>query len=163
MSTALQIVGTADAEAMVQLVSFRVAGEEYGVEVGRVREIIRLPEITKVPRSPAHIDGIIHLRGSVIPIISLRETFGLPPAPTDNNTRIVVTTVGERVFGFKVDAVSEVIRISLQEVQPPPFLIGSGGEKRCVEGVVNRAERLLIMLDPERIVSGADVDWEAAA
>lgn len=136
---------------IIQLVSFELEGEEYGIDVLTVREIIRLPVITKMPNIPEYMDGIINLRGTVVPIISLRRRFGLYEREGDRNSRILVMEVGDSLTGFVVDAVAEVIRISLADIQPPPSIVQGNAAHYCITGVINRAERLLIMLDLNRL------------
>ncbi len=162
MAKDLQIVA-GNAQQLLQLVTFHVGGEGFAVEVASVREIMRLPVITTLPNAPAYVDGIINLRGGVIPIISLRERFGLCAAENDSHTRIMVMTVGEKVVGFRVDAVSEVIRVPQGQLQPPPQLVASGGGRQCVTGVIDHGERLLIVVDPEQLLLLSELDWEAHA
>lgn len=138
---------------LIQLVSFLVNHEEYGIEVLKIREIIRMPEITKVPSAPHYVEGIINLRGKVIPIISMRRRFGLDEVGHDSHTRIMVVDVAGGLTGFIVDAVSEVIRISNAEIQPPPAVIAGGMEHECITGVINHGEHLLIVLDIDRMFS----------
>ena len=144
---------------MIQLVSFDLGGEEYGVDVLAVREIIRMPAITKMPNTPEYVDGIINLRGTVVPIISLRKRFGLCESELDHNSRILVMEVGDAMTGFVVDGVSEVIRIQSSEIQPPPSLVLSGGiSQEFITGVFNHAERLLIVMDVGRMFSENEQD-----
>ena len=103
---------------LIQLVSFNLDQEEYGVDVLKVREIIRMPTVTRVPNTPHYVEGVINLRGKVIPIISMRKKFGLLEVENDKQTRIMVMDVDGELMGFIVDAVSEVIRISGSEIQP---------------------------------------------
>jgi len=138
---------------LIQLVSFELEGEEYGVEVMAVREIIRMPTITKMPNTPDYVDGIINLRGTVVPIISLRKRFGLYESERNNNNRILVMEVGNGMTGFVVDAVTEVLRVSSAEIQPPPTVAQSCAAQDCITGVINHAERLLIVLDLDRLFS----------
>lgn len=138
---------------LIQLVSFMVADEEYGVEVLRVREIIRMPEITRMPNTPAHVEGIINLRGQVIPIISMRKRFRVSDSEHGNRTRIIVMDVGGGLTGFIVDAVSEVIRIHASEIQPPPAAVSGGMGQEFITGVINHAERLLVVMDIDRMFS----------
>lgn len=141
-------------DELIQLVSFMLADEEYGVEVLKVREIIRMPTITKMPNVPQHVEGIINLRGKVIPIISMRRRFGLMESTNNSQTRIIIMDVCGTLTGFIVDAVSEVIRIHSSEIQPPPSMILSGGiDKEFITGVFNHAERLLIIMDIDRMFS----------
>ncbi|HEX9006642.1 MAG TPA: chemotaxis protein CheW [Bacteroidota bacterium] len=137
---------------MRQLVSFQLDAEEYGVDVLSVREIIRLPAITKTPNAPDYVDGIINLRGTVVPIISLRKRFGLLEKEHDRHSRILVMEVGGRLTGFIVDAVTEVIRLSSGSIQPPPSLVSSGSAQDCLTGVINHGEQLLIVVEPGRLL-----------
>jgi purine-binding chemotaxis protein CheW len=99
------------------------------------------------------VEGVINLRGKVIPIISLRRKFDLAEAEYDKRTRIMVMEVVGEMMGFIVDEVSEVIRISEKEIQPPPPVVASGIEQECMAGVINQADRLLVLLDLERMFS----------
>jgi purine-binding chemotaxis protein CheW len=141
-------------DELIQLVSFMLADEEYGVEVLKVREIIRMPTITKMPNVPQHVEGIINLRGKVIPIISMRRRFGLMENENNSNTRIIIMDVVGSLTGFIVDAVSEVIRIHSSEIQPPPSMVLSGGiGQEFITGVFNHTDRLLIIMDIDRMFS----------
>lgn len=144
---------------IIQLVSFELEREEYGIDVLTVREIIRMPTITKMPNTPDYMDGIINLRGTVVPIISLRKRFGLCEREEDNSCRILVMEVGKSLTGFVVDAVAEVIRISSADIQPPPSIAQGNTAQDCITGVVNQGERLLITLDLNRLFT----DEEKAA
>lgn len=140
-------------DQLIQLVSFILSNEEYGVEVLKVREIIRMPAITKMPNTPPYVEGIINLRGKVIPIISMRKRFGLPESDHDIHTRIMVMDVGGGLTGFIVDAVSEVIRIHSSEIQPPPTMVSGNIDQEFITGVFNHSERLLIIMDVDRMFS----------
>jgi len=141
-------------DELIQLVSFMLSDEEYGVEVLKVREIIRMPTITKMPNTPHYVEGIINLRGKVIPIISMRKRFGLMEAENSIHTRIMVMDVGGGLTGLIVDGVSEVIRIRSSEIQPPPSMMLSGGiNQEFITGVFNHAERLLIIMDVDKMFS----------
>jgi purine-binding chemotaxis protein CheW len=141
---------------LIQLVSFKLDEEEYGVDVLKVREIIRMPSITRVPNTPHYVEGVINLRGKVIPIMSIRRRFGLSEVENDKSTRIMVMDVDGELMGFIVDSVSEVIRISQHEIQPPPPVATSGIDQDCMSGVINQPERLLILLDLEKMSSKED-------
>jgi purine-binding chemotaxis protein CheW len=146
-------------DELIQLVSFMLADEEYGVEVLKVREIIRMPTITKMPNVPQHVEGIINLRGKVIPIISMRRRFNLMESENSSQTRIIIMDVVGNLTGFIVDAVSEVIRIHSSEIQPPPSMVLSGGvSQEFITGVFNHAERLLIIMDIDRMFSEHERD-----
>jgi len=153
METALKLKNEDYGGELIQLVSFNLEKEEYGINVLMVREIIRMLNITRVPNTPHYVEGVINLRGKVIPIISLRRKFDLMEAEYDKRTRIMVMEVVGELMGFIVDEVSEVIRISEKEIQPPPPVVSSGIEQECMSGVINQADRLLVLLDLERMFS----------
>jgi purine-binding chemotaxis protein CheW len=155
----VKVDGAAQHDELIQLVSFMLEKEEYGVEVLKVREIIRMPVITKMPNTPEYVEGIINLRGKVIPIISLRKRFGLVESENNSHTRIIIMDVAGSLNGFIVDAVSEVIRIHSSDIQPPPSLVLSGGIGReFINGVYNHGERLLIIMDIDRMFSDDEVE-----
>jgi purine-binding chemotaxis protein CheW len=139
------------AAPLLQLVTFRLAEEEYALDILTVREINRMMEITRVPRSPDFIEGVVNLRGNVIPIIDLRKRFGLPPREPDKSTRIIVTEIGRRVVGFIVDTVTEVLRIRSDTVEPPSEITGIDAE--YIKGVGKVEDRLLILLDVEKVLT----------
>ena len=150
----VKVDGSTQRDELIQLVSFMLDEEEYGVEVLKVREIIRMPTITKMPNTAQHVEGIINLRGKVIPIISMRKRFGLMESESSGHTRIIIMDVVGALTGFIVDAVSEVIRIHSSEIQPPPSMVMSGGiGQEFITGVFNHAERLLIIMDVDRMFS----------
>jgi len=151
---------SATTDSVIQLVSFELGGEEYGVDVLSVREIIRMPTITKMPNTEDYVDGIVNLRGTVVPIISLRKRFGLCETEQDHNSRILVMEVGDGMTGFVVDGVSEVIRIHGSEIQPPPSLIISGGiSNDFITGVYNHGDRMLIIIDLSRMFTDEEQNY----
>lgn len=135
-----------------QLVVFRLADEYYGVDIGTVQEIIAWQPVTRVPRAPQFVEGIINLRGSVIPVIDLRKRFGLRQAEVGQQTRIVVVEVGELVVGLVVDGVSEVLRVPAERTEQPSAVI-SGVDTEFIRGVAKTDERLIILLDADRILA----------
>jgi len=157
MSNALMTVkaGATNSE-LIQLVSFHLDNEEYGVEVLKVREIIRMVNITHMPNTPHYVEGIINLRGKVIPIISMRKRFGLMDVEHNNQTRVVIMDVAGELLGFTVDAVSEVIRVSATEVQPAPSVASGGIGQEYIEGVINHADRLLVLLNLDLMFSSEE-------
>ena len=141
----------------MQLVSFQLAEEEYGIEITRVQEIILMGEITRVPQTPDYIKGLINLRNTVIPIVDLRLRFGLPRQAPGDDTRIMVMNVCGKTVGIIVDAVSEVLRVSEEQISaPPPTVAGLGRE--YLTGLVKLDKRLLILLDIEKILGKAEAD-----
>ncbi|BAH75568.1 MULTISPECIES: chemotaxis protein CheW [Solidesulfovibrio] len=145
-----------DAE-LLQLVTFSIGEEEFGVDILSVQEIIRMMDITKVPRAPEFVEGVINLRGKVIPIIDLRRRFGLTTRDHDKHTRIIVIEINNMIVGFVVDSVSEVLRIPASTVEPPPPVV-SGLESEYISGVGKLEDRLLILLDLNKLLSGEERD-----
>ena len=143
-----------DAE-LIQLVTFSIGEEEFGVDILKVQEIIRIMEITKVPKAPQFVEGVINLRGNVIPVIDLRKRFGLETREHDSQTRIIVIEINKMIVGFVVDSVSEVLRIPENTVEPPPPVV-SGLESEYISGVGKLEDRLLIMLDLDRLLSSEE-------
>lgn len=140
-----------EATGTMQLVSFRLAQEEYGVEITKVQEIILMGEITRVPQTPPYIKGLINLRSTVIPIVDLRLRFGLSHDETTDETRIMVVNVATKTIGIIVDAVSEVLRISQVQIAPPPPTVAGLG-REYLTGLVKLDNRLLILLDIDKIL-----------
>jgi purine-binding chemotaxis protein CheW len=140
---------------MLQLVGFHVGGEEFALDILRVQEIIRMQELTRVPSSPDCMDGVMNLRGKIIPVITLRTRFGLDRVPHGEQTRIVVIEVKGSVLGLVVDSVSEVLRIPVDSVEPPPRL--GKVDRECVSGVSKLDDRLLILLDVDRLMDDVGV------
>jgi purine-binding chemotaxis protein CheW len=141
---------SAESTGSMQLVSFRLAKEEYGVEITKVREIILMGDITRIPQTPEFIKGLINLRSMVIPVIDLRVRFGLEVGELTDESRIMVLNVGGKTLGIIVDAVDEVLRVSNEQIAPPPTVIGVGRE--YLAGLVKRDDKLLILLDIDRIL-----------
>ncbi|MFN2449705.1 MAG: chemotaxis protein CheW [Candidatus Baltobacteraceae bacterium] len=141
------------AAEMVQVVSFALGSEEYGVDISQVQEIIRMVEITHVPRAPHFMEGVINLRGQLIPIIDLRTRFGMPRTGKTKSTRIVVTEIGSKRVGIVVDGVSEVLNIPLEQVEKAPDMIAGVGTE-YIQGVGKVADRLIILLDLTMVMSG---------
>jgi purine-binding chemotaxis protein CheW len=137
---------------ILQLVSFRLGSEEYGVDIAQVQEIIRLVEITHVPRAPHFMEGVINLRGQLIPIIDLRTRFGMPRVAATKSTRIVVTEIANKRVGMVVDSVSEVLNIPTDHVEEAPDMVAGVGTE-YIAGVGKINDRLIIMLDLAMVIS----------
>ncbi len=148
-------------DSLLQLVTFKVAEEEYGVDILSVQEIIRHTGITKVPSAPAFVEGILNLRGKVIPIIDMRKRFGLASKEPDQQTRIVVFALESGVMGCLVDSVSEVLRLPFSMVDAAPAVV-SGVDSQYIRGVGRlggeRDGRLLILLDSEQVLSVEELE-----
>jgi purine-binding chemotaxis protein CheW len=138
-----------------QVVSFKLGPEEYGVDIAQVQEINRMVAVTNVPRAPVFMEGVINLRGQLIPIIDLRTRFGMPRAEHTKNTRIVVTEIGGKRVGMVVDSVSEVLRLPLDAIEPAPDMI-TGADTEYIRGVGKIDDRLIILLDLAKIVTGSE-------
>lgn len=131
---------------LIQLVSFKLGEELFGIDILRVHEIIRLTDITRVPQAPSYCDGVINLRGKVIPIIDLRAKFELEQRERDKNTRIVVCDVDSGVVGMVVDEVDEVLRIPGSTIEPAPA-IATTVNSEYIQGVARLDEGLLLFLE----------------
>ena len=136
----------------LQVVSFALGNEEYGVDIAQVQEINRMVGITRVPWAPQFIEGVINLRGQLIPIIDLRERFGMVRSERTKNTRIVVTEIGNKRPGMVVDSVSEVLRLPVEQIEDAPDLV-AGGDTEYIRGVGKMGDRLIIVLDLGRVIS----------
>jgi len=139
-------------ETIYQLVSFVVESEEFGVDILKVQEIIRTVDITRVPKSPAFVEGVINLRGKIVPVIDLRKRFGIEKKAHDNDTRIIVVELPDKVVGFLVDRVKEVIRVEKSVIEAPPELT-TNVNSNYITGVAKLQDRLLILLDLDKVLS----------
>ena len=151
MSGTVNKESQAHSAELKQLVSFHVGNEEFGLEILKVQEIIRSQELTRVPNLPDFVEGVINLRGSVIPVIGLRRCLGLDCRDKDQQTRIVVVEVNGNVVGFVVDSVSEVLRIPADTVEPPPRI--GRVEREYISGVGKLDSRLLLLLDIDKLMT----------
>lgn len=141
----------------MQLVVFKLGQEEYGVDILNVQEIIKMVSFTKIPNLPDFIEGVINLRGKIIPVIDLRKRFNLPPKEYAEENRIVVIEVNSTTVGMIVDAVSEVLRLAHSTVEPTPAIISSI-DTEYLKGVGKLEDRLLILLDIEKIFTNVQHD-----
>src|SRR5512140_1735909 len=149
--------GTNAGSDEMQLVSFNIGSEEYGVDILKVQEINRMVEITKVPQAPHYVEGVINLRGKVIPIIDLRKRFNLQVKQYDKSTRIVVVDINGHIMGMIVDAVSEVLRLPASTIEPPPDIV-TGVNAEYIRGVAKLEDRLLIFLDLTKVVEAVTME-----
>lgn len=140
-----------ESEELLQLVSFNIDNEEFGIDILKVEEIIRVISITKIPNAPDFIEGVINLRGKVIPIIDLRTRLNRIRKEHDNNTRVIVVEVSGITVGFIVDSVREVLRIPKNITEPPPSIV-SGVNSEYITAIGKLEDRLLILLDLEKVL-----------
>ncbi len=144
-------VGAKSPTELLQLVSFNIGSEEFGVDILKVQEINRMVDITRVPQAPTYVEGVINLRGKVTPIIDLRKRFNLEVKEYDKNTRIVVVDISGTIMGMVVDSVSEVLRLPAGMIEPPPE-IAAGVNSEYIRGVAKLEDRLLIFLDLSKVI-----------
>jgi purine-binding chemotaxis protein CheW len=142
---------------LLQLVTFGVGNEEFAIPILSVQEINRMMQITRVPHAPEFVEGVINLRGKIIPVVDLRKRFGLSEIENASDTRIVVVEVASRVIGFTVDRVSEVLRVPTSIVEPAPAMV-AGIDADYVEGVGKLEDRLLILLSLGRLFNVEELD-----
>jgi purine-binding chemotaxis protein CheW len=138
-------------EKDLQVVGFRIGNETFGVRIGSVREIVRVPEITAVPSAPETVEGVINLRGKIIPVMDLRKRFGQSEIQPDKKNRILVVELDNKLVGLIVNAASEVLKIAPSEIEAPGNLFAEG-ESGYVTGVGKLKGRLIILLDISKLL-----------
>ena len=144
-------------EEVFQWVTFKLENETYGVNVMQVQEVLRYTEIAPVPGAPDYVLGIINLRGNVVTVIDTRLKFGLMPAEITDNSRIIIIEAEKQVVGILVDSVAEVVYLKASEIDPAPS-VGTEESARFIQGVSNRKEDLLILVDLNKLLS--DNEWD---
>jgi purine-binding chemotaxis protein CheW len=147
--------GGTSADDLCQFVICRIGQEEFAVDVLSVQEINRLVEVTRVPKTPRFVEGVINLRGRIIPVLDLRRRFGLTASTQTLQSRIVVVSVQAKLVGFIVDSVVEVLRVPKSAIEPPPN-IGSSAGAEFTQGVGRIDDRLLIVLDLNRLLAKSE-------
>ncbi len=140
---------------LLQLVSFKIGNEEFGVDILKVQEINRMTQITKVPNSPPFVEGVINLRGRVIPVVDLRTKLNFNRIEINSSSRIIIVEISSRIIGFIVDEVSEVLRIPKSITEPPPSL-ATGIDSEFITAVAKLDDRLIILIDLDRVFSSAE-------
>jgi purine-binding chemotaxis protein CheW len=149
--------GVTSVEEMLQLVTFKLGSEEFALDILLVQEINRRVEITKVPKTPEFVEGVINLRGKIVPVLDLRKRFGLVGREFTAQSRIIVVNIDKRVLGLMVDSVSEVLRIPRHTVEPPPPIV-AGIDATYIKGIGKFEGRLLILLDLGKVLSGTKTE-----
>lgn len=135
-----------------QLVVFNLSNEDYGVDIAAVDGIVKMQQVTSVPHAPGFVEGITNLRGKVLPVIDLRKRFGLPVGETTKDTRIVNVDIGGTKVGMVVDAVSEVLRVAEEDIEPPSPIVTTL-DSAFITGIAKVDERLIILLDLVKVLS----------
>lgn len=144
-------------DEILQLVTFYLGKEEFAVDILNIQGINRMIEITAVPNAPDFVEGVINLRGKVIPLVNLRKRMGMLPMQWDRSTRFIVVEFTNKVIGFIVDSVSEVLRISKDTIEPPPPMM-TGVNSDYVTSVAKVQDRLLILLDLQKILTQTETE-----
>jgi purine-binding chemotaxis protein CheW len=143
-------------EKDLQVVGFRIGSETYGVRIGAVREIVRVPEITSVPSAPEIVEGVINLRGKIIPVMDLRKRFGQSQVQPDKKNRILVVELENKLVGLIVNAASEVLKIAPSDIEPPGNVFPEG-DSGYITGVGKLKGRLIILLDITKLLQRSEV------
>ncbi len=143
-------------DPILQWVTFRLDGETYGVNVMEVQEVLRYTEIAPVPGAPEYVLGIINLRGNVVTVIDTRNRFALKEGEVTDSTRIVIVEADEHVVGLLVDSVAEVVYLRQSEIENPPNA-GHDESARFIQGVCNKNDELLILVELEKILT--EEEW----
>lgn len=143
-----------------QFVGFRLGGEDYAIAITKIQEIIVMKPITRIPQVPGYIEGLINLRGSVIPVVNLRTLFGLPHRELDDETRTIIVNLNDRTLGYIVDEVTQVMRIAADQIQEAPLSI-TAVSKQYIAGLAQIEERLLVILEIERLLKPEEFEIAA--
>jgi purine-binding chemotaxis protein CheW len=136
----------------IQIACFRLGDDLYAADIMRIKEIIRPQKLTSLPKSPAFIEGVLNLRGTVIPVVDLRKRFDFPSADHDRNTRLLIVTVGRQLLGLEVDEVTEVITVHVKDIKPPPQVV-NGVSAEYLVGVCLAKDSLIMLLNLDMILT----------
>jgi len=136
----------------IQIACFRLGDDLYAADIMRIREIIRPQKLTSLPKSPSFVEGVLNLRGTVIPVIDLRKRFDFPATDLDKNTRLLIVTVGKQLLGLEVDEVTEVITIHLSDIKPPPQVV-KGVSAEYLVGVCLTKDSLIMLLNLDKVLT----------
>ncbi len=143
-------------DPIIQLVTFRLKDETYGINVMHVQEVLRVSEIAPVPGAPSYVLGIINLRGNVVTVIDTRSRFGLPACDVTDNSRIVIIESDKQVVGILVDAVAEVVDLAESQIDSAPN-VGNEDSSRYIQGIATLSNNLLIVVDLHKLLT--DDEW----
>lgn len=150
------------AAPQLQQLTFTLADEEYGVDILAVREIRGWSRVTRIPQTPSYVLGVLNLRGAIVPIMDLRLRFGLERESYGSSTVMIIVAIAERLFGIVVDAVSDVVDIDQAAIKPVPDM-GAVVDTRYLKGLVTHDERMVMLLDVEKLMRPEDVETLDAA
>jgi purine-binding chemotaxis protein CheW len=142
--------GNEDISNILQLVTFKLGDEEYAIDILKVQEINRMKEITKMPNSPPDVEGVVNLRGRVIPVVNLRKKFGMEQKDDDSHARIMIIDIDGMTFGVIVDCVEEVLRIPSNIVEPVPPMT-TAVSSQFIMGIAKMDDRLIILIDLQKV------------
>ena len=148
---------TAVRESLREVLVFVLGAEEYGVDILKVQEIRGYEKVTPIPASPAYLKGVVNLRGIIVPVIDLRIKFGMADPRYDSFTVVVILHIAGRVIGIVVDGVSDVVQLSAADVKPAPHL-GSVVDGTFLAGLATRDDRMILLLDIEKLLSSGELD-----
>ena len=140
-------------DTTIQQVIFSLVGEEFGVSIHDVREIISNTQITPVPQAPGFVEGVINLRGQIIPVVDLRKRFGLNANEDKENSSVVIIEVDANILGLIVDSVSEVLNIPSDTIKPAPSLVANGIGAEYIKGIGQYNEKMIILIDLFKVFS----------
>jgi purine-binding chemotaxis protein CheW len=143
-------------EELLQLVSFKIENEEFGIDIFRVKEINRMMQVSKVPNAPHYVEGVVNLRGKIIPVVDIRSRLHLTKKVYDKNTRIIVVELDTSTVGFVVDEVREVLRLPVSITEQPPSIVGSI-DSDFIKSVGKLDDLILILLDLEKILEAGGI------
>jgi purine-binding chemotaxis protein CheW len=141
----------------LKIVCFRLGGETFAVDIMRVREIIKPQKLSRLPEAPVFLEGVINLRGAIIPVLDLRKRFGMrdPLNPVDQ--RLLIAMIGRRPVGLAVDSVTEVVTIAVNDIRPPPEIVRFGG-RRYLLGVCLVRQRFVMLVNPDSLLDSCETD-----
>jgi len=141
----------------IQVACFRLGEDLYAADIMRIKEIIRLQKLANLPKSPAFVEGVLNLRGTVIPVIDLRKRFDIPAAPQGRDTRLLIVSMGRQILGLVVDEVTEVLSVPVKDIKPAPQVAKGVGAEYLV-GVCLVKDSLIMLLNLDRILSDRESD-----
>lgn len=144
-------------EGTTNLVTFRLGSGEYAIDIMQAKEIIKMEKITLIPNAPYFVEGVINLRGNIIPIIDLKKRFNLEESEGDKNTGIIIAKIEDVDMGIMIDSISKVVSMANSDIQPPPSMLQGIGQ-RYIKGVGKMEDKLLVVLDLDKLFTNEEDD-----